>query len=69
MYFYTELAPQGCEYGQELDPGQSCNVAASAFPEAGGAETGTLDAVAVNDPDGIAGDQFVAEAVLHVTGY
>lgn len=68
VYFYIELAPEGCTFGQELDPGQSCNVAASAFPHTAGSDVGSLDANFFANPDAVSGTEYTAQAALQVTG-
>lgn len=68
VYFARELAPEGCTFGQELDPGQSCNVAAAAFPHVTGPLAGVLYAKFFANPDAVSGTEYDAQAVLHVTG-
>jgi hypothetical protein len=68
VYFTRDLAPEGCNFRQELDPGQSCNVAASALPHVRGPLVGLLYAKFFANPDAVSGTEYDAQAVLHVTG-
>jgi hypothetical protein len=68
--FALGFAPEACQPGEQLDPGQSCNLGVSATPQlfdAGGIEdNGNLYVHFSYSPD--AHDQDYAQASLHVTG-